>query len=235
MNKVVCLVAILFISCLSGFAQGAKKNYPKWEVFGGYSREIASNDTCALYVAANGAAPAYCAARVSDYIQSDADVYKSRMAMNGVEASVIRNFTSYFGLKGDFSAHFKNELVTAQQAGGTTQFLLEARLYQFMVGPEVKIRDKKLVAPFAYALIGRAHSAVRITGQTFPNDKFGSYDFTRDGVASALGGGLDLRVSDRASLRSSVDYNPMRVDAAFMSGPGQTQTAFRTSIGVLFR
>jgi hypothetical protein len=234
MKKVVCLVAILLVSGLSGVAQSVKKDYPKWEFFGGYSHEIASNDTCAMYVA-NGTAPAYCAAHVSDYIKSDADVYKSRMGMNGVEASVTRNFTSYFGVKADFSAHFKNELVTAQQASGTTQFQLSQRLYQYMLGPELKARNNSLIAPFAYALIGGAQSTIGITGQILPGDKFGSHTFTSEGLASALGGGMDVRISERASFRSTIDYNPTRADVAFMPGLGQTHDAFRTSVGVLFR
>jgi hypothetical protein len=236
MNKLVCLVAILLSSCLSSFAQGARKDYPKFELFVGYSREITSQDTCGIYFA-DGSAPAHCIARNSEFIKSDADFYKPRIAINGIEASVIRNFNSYVGLKLDFSAHFKKELVTAQYAEGTTQFLAEARLYQLMAGPEFKARNKSPVTPFAYGLIGRAHSATKFTGQFAPGLPVLPAEWmTDDGLTSAIGGGLDFRVSGQTSLRSSIDFNPTRVSGAFISGGlGQTQNNIRTSIGILFR
>jgi hypothetical protein len=235
MNKVVCLVVIFLCSCLSGFAQGAKKDYPKFEFFVGYSREITNQGTCGVYFA-DGSGPAYCIARTSEYIKSDADYFKPRIALSGIEASVIRNFNSFVGLKADFSAHFKKEMVTAQYAQGTTQFLAEGQLYQYMAGPEFKVRNKSVVTPFAYGLIGRAHAASRFTGQVIPTAPVLNTGWiTTEGLTSALGGGLDFRVSERASLRSSIDFNPTRASGAFISGRlGQTQNNIRTSIGVLF-
>jgi len=235
MNKVVCLVVILLVSCLSGFAQGAKKDYPKFEFFVGYSREITNQGSCGLY-SADGSGPAKCIARTSKYIKSDADYFKPRIAIDGIEASVIRNFNSYVGLKADFSAHFKKEMVTAQYAQGTAQFVAEGQLYQYMAGPEFKARNKSAVTPFAYGLIGRAHTATRFTGQVIPNAPvFNTGWITSEGLTSAIGAGLDLRVSERTSLRSSIDYNPTRASGAFISGGlGQTQNNIRTSIGILF-
>lgn len=233
MTKAGCLVAILLSSCLIGFAQGAKKSYPKFEFFVGYSREITSNDTCAIRVAIT---TPYCAVRIIDYISSDADYFKHRNGLNGIQASVVRNFNKYFGLKGDFSAHFKKEMVTAQYPQGTVQFRAEGRIFQYMAGPELKIRNRSSFTPFAYGLIGRAHAASKITGQTMPNQPaFPAKWRGNAGLASAIGGGLDVQVSERASLRSSIDYNPTRAGMAFMRGPGQTENNIRTSIGVLFR
>lgn len=235
MNKVVCLVGILLSSCIISFAQGAKKDHPKYEFFVGFSREITSNDTCAIRVA-DGLNPAYCAVRTSEYINSNSDFYQGRIAINGIEASVIRNFNQYVGLKLDFSAHFKKEMVNAHYPQGTVQFLAEGRLYQYMAGPEFKARNKTMLTPFVYGLIGRAHAATRITGQAIPNGPVFPGEWrSSDGLTSALGGGLDFRVSERASLRSSIDFNPTRARMAFMGGPGETQNNIRTSIGVLFR
>lgn len=234
MNKVVCLVAILLSSCLIGFAQRAKKDYPKYEFFVGYSRETTQGQTCGIYLA-DGVSPGRCIVSLNDYVKTDADYFKGT-GINGIEASVIRNFTHYFGLKLDFSAHFKKEMVTAQYPQGNTQFLAEAQLYQYMAGPEFKARSKSMVTPFAYGLIGRAHAATRITGQTLPNAPVLPAEWhSNGGLASALGGGLDFRVSERASLRSAIDYNPTRARMAFMGGRGETQNNVRTSIGVLFR
>jgi opacity protein-like surface antigen len=235
MKKAGCLVAILLGSCLISFAQGAKKDYPKFEFFLGYSRETTSNNDCAVRVA-TGTSPPYCAVRFVDYIVSDADYYKRRPGLHGIEASAIYNFTSYVGLKGDFSAHFKNELVTATYPEGTVQFRAEGRLMQYLAGPELKLRNKSALTPFAYTLIGRAHAASKITGQTAPNTATLPAEWLGDTrLASAVGGGLDIQVSQHASIRSSIDYNPVRSRMAFMGGPGETQNNVRTSIGVLFR
>jgi hypothetical protein len=235
MKRASCLVAILLGSCLISFAQSAKKNYPKFEFFAGYSRETASNDDCAIHVA-TGTSPAFCLVRFVDYITSDADYYKRRTGLNGIEASAIYNFTSYVGLKGDFSAHLKNELVTATYPQGTVQFRAEGRLLQYLAGPEFKLRNKSAVTPFAFTLIGRAHAASKITGQTAPGTAIPPAEWRADtGLAAAVGGGFDVQVSQHASIRSSIDYNPTRTRMAFMGGPGETQNNVRTSIGVLFR
>jgi hypothetical protein len=234
MKKVACLVVILLSSCLISFAQGAKKDYPKFEYFVGYSREIRKERTCGVYLA-DGVSPTRCIVSLNDYVKTDADYFKGT-GINGIEASVTRNFTHYVGLKLDFSAHFKKEMVTAQYPQGISQFLVEAQLYQYMAGPEFKARNKSIVTPFAYGLIGRAHAGTKLAGQLIPNGPiFPPHRNWNHGLASALGGGLDFRVSERASLRSSVDYNPTRARMAFIGGQGATQNNIRTSVGVLFR
>ena len=51
-----------------------------------------------------------------------------------------------------------------------------------------------------------------------------------NGFAMGLGGGLDIRASERVSFRALMDYNPVFVNDS-TSG---TRDFFRLSLGVLF-
>src|SRR5439155_22594265 len=79
---------ILMWSAASALAQQPNKDdYPKVEVFVGYS----------ALGEANSRGIAFGAGRTEGYYSGD-----------GIETSVIRNFSKHFGMKGDFSAHFNN-------------------------------------------------------------------------------------------------------------------------------
>ena len=153
----------------------------------------------------------------------------------GVETSLIRNFNRHVGLKFDFSAHFNDEdgpgnviicnpaCTTATQ---TVQF--RTRVYNFLVGPELKARNRTPFTPFVYALGGLAHTHARFDtpGPTF---NLLLRKSTND-FAMALGGGLDLRATKRISIRGSMDYNPIFID----DSSGGRRNLVRLSLGILF-
>lgn len=221
------LLASLVLGCVHAASAQNPKPYPKFEFFVGYSRESVDNGGC--YRNSDGA----CIATFQSLIKSDSDFFKSRVAMNGLETSATGNFNKYVGLKGDFSAHFKNQTVTTQEPFFTNQFVAKSRLYQLLTGPEIKARNRTAVTPFAYALAGAAHAELKEKPLSTPSNIFGSTG-ADTGFASALGGGVDVRVSERASIRTSFDYNPTRVDRGLFMGGLQRQDNFRTSVGVLF-
>lgn len=153
----------------------------------------------------------------------------------GFETSIIRNFSKHFGIKGDFSAHFNNEsesgpiTACAPTCSTVTQgFQLKAHVYNFLAGPELKARNSTRFTPFAHVLGGVAHTSASFTtaGPTF-NFALKKSD---NSFAMALGGGLDIRASNRVSFRGVVDYNPV-----FVSDPITGRHDFlRLSLGVLF-
>lgn len=144
-----------------------------------------------------------------------------RDPFNGFEVSVVRNVHRYFGIKGDFSAAYKNTDFTAANvvlAPGTTATVTgeSARsLYNFLGG--VQIKDNASTGrfkPFAHALIGVAHNRSTSKNYTctggcstfFAPD----YTFTDTGFGGAFGGGLDIKVNDKIDFRLiQVDYNPV--------------------------
>ena len=213
------LCSALLTVCPAAFASAqtvSKDDYPKVEVFVGYSGLGEANSRGISF-------------------GPNRSVGGNYSAEPGFETSVIRNFSKHFGIKGDFSAHFNNETsrgpITSCTPACTTaaqDFQLKTRVYNFLAGPELKARNSTRFTPFAHVLGGVAHTSATFTtpGPTFnlllknSNNSF----------AMALGGGLDIRATKRVSFRGSMDYNPVFVHDS-SSG---TRDLVRISLGVLF-
>jgi len=209
--------ALLLCSALVASAQKPEPaEYPKVEVFVGYS----------AFGEANSRGISFGADR-----RTSGDYGTN----TGFEASLIRNFSKHFGIKGDFSAHFSDEsgrgpitLCTPTCTTVTQDAQLKTRVYNFLGGPEFKARNSTRFTPFAHVLGGVGHTSATFTtpGPTF-NLLLKKSD---NSFAMALGGGLDIRASKRVSFRAMMDYNPVFVhDSA--SG---TRHFARLSLGVLF-
>ena len=209
--------ALLLCSALVASAQKPNPDeYPKGEVFVGYS----------AFGEANSRGISFGADRriTGDYGTN-----------TGFEASLIRNFSKHFGIKGDFSAHFNDESgsgpITACTPTCTTvtqDAQLKSRVYNFLAGPEFKARNHTRVTPFAHLLGGVAHTSATFTtpGPTFNL----LLKKTDNSFAMALGGGLDIRASKRVSFRAMMDYNPVFVNDSTTG----TRDFVRLSLGVLF-
>lgn len=151
---------------------------------------------------------------------------------NGFDVSAAGNLSRYVGLKLDVSGHYRSETFTF---GGvidcfpgpcdpsltipTTTVETRLSLYNFLGGVQLKDNARAAhVKPFAHALAGAAHA------------RFGAGGFSESetGFAAALGGGLDLRVSERVDVRAvQFDWNPTRLGDS-------TQHNFRVGVGVVF-
>jgi opacity protein-like surface antigen len=209
--------ALFLCSVLLVSAQSTKPDeYPKFEFFVGYS---------ALGEAGSGGISFGPNAVLSANYTSKA----------GFEASIIRNLSKRFGIKGDFSAHFNNESasgpITACTPGCTTvtqAFEVKTRVYNFLAGPEFKARNSTRFTPFAHVLGGVAHTSANFTtpGPTF-NLLLKNSD---NSFAMALGGGFDIRATKRVSFRGSLDYNPVFVNDSVAG----TRDFLRLSLGILF-
>src|SRR6185295_18659581 len=218
MKKLVPLMSVIVLMCSAAvaLAQGTTAEYPKVEVFGGYS---------ALGDASSG--------RISFGPTASTD--SKYGTETGFETSVIGNFSKHFGIKGDFSAHFGNDSGTTPLTSCTpicttvTQdFQFKTRVYNFLGGPEFKARNSTRFTPFAHVLGGVGHTSATFTtpGPTF-NLLLKKSD---NSFAMALGGGLDIRASKRVSFRAMMDYNPVFVNDSTTG----TRDFVRFSFGVLF-
>lgn len=211
--------AILLCSVVFASAQTASKDdYPKVEVFVGYSALGEANSRGISF-------------------GPNSSIDANYTAEPGFETSVIRNFTKYLGIKGDFSAHFNSESargpITSCTPVCTTaiqDFQLKTRVYNFLGGPELKARNSTRFTPFVYALGGVAHTSATFTspGPTLNLVLKNS----NNGFAMALGGGLDIRATKRVSFRGSMDYNPIFNSD---SPTGGTRDMVRFSLGVLIK
>ena len=210
--------ALLLSSALVGLAQNPNPDeYPKFEVFAGYSALGEAGCRGIISFGPNSAVAANYTAKV------------------GFEASLIRNFSKHFGIKGDFSAHFSDEsgrgpitLCTPTCTTVTQDAQLKTRVYNFLAGPEFKASNSTRFTPFVHALGGFAHTSATFTTPGPTNNLFLRRNDTS--FAMALGGGLDIRASKRVSFRALMDYNPVFVNDSTTG----TRDFFRFSFGVLF-
>ncbi|MDQ4123666.1 MAG: outer membrane beta-barrel protein [Acidobacteriota bacterium] len=224
MFKKFSFCALLFALCVSlNFAQTTTTgDYHKVEVFGGYS-----NNQVDVGVGGNNGGGLE-------------EFFSDRESFNGVNIAATGNINRYVGIKGDFSAHFKNFTFRVPAVGTTpaTDVDVDGSLYNFLGGVQVKdnSRGGSRLRPFGHALAGVAHGRTEIDDQFFTS-AFCSQpgiDCRQDviesdtGFAASLGGGLDVKATDRISVRAfQVDYNPTRL-------AGSTQHNFRFGIGVVF-
>ena len=215
-TRLLCGVTVLIYSGAFAFAQNTSKDdYPRFEVFIGYS--ALGENPKPIRLSATGS------------------VSRGYATPDGFEISVIRNFTRYIGLAGDFSAHFKNiserGLVTNCNptcVTATQDFQLKTRVYNFLAGPEFKARNSTRFTPFAHVLVGAGHTSANFTT---PGPAFTlSLKSSDTSFAMALGGGLDIRATKRASVRAQMDYNPVFVRGS----TGGRRDLVRLSLGVLF-
>lgn len=211
-----CFV-VLLCSAAFALAQSTNKDeYPKIEVFAGYS-VLGDNTGNQISFGNNLSVP-------GDYA-----------GITGFETSVTRNLTRYIGLKGDFSAHFNTDngrgpvtLCTPICTTATQDVQLKTRVYNFLAGPEFKARNSTRFTPFVYALAGVAHTSATFTtpGPTLNL----LLKKSNNGFAMALGGGLDIRATKRISIRGTMDYNPIFIN----DSTGGTRDMVRISLGALF-
>jgi opacity protein-like surface antigen len=218
MKKLVPFLGVVVLMCAtaSALAQDTTSNeHPKFEFFAGYSA-LGETGSRVISLGPN--------ASVGGDYQGQ-----------GFETSIIRNFNKHFGIKGDFSFHFNNEsnrgpiaACTPVCTTVTQDFQLKTRVYNFLAGPEFKARNSTRFTPFVHALGGFAHTSATFTTPG-PTHIF-SVKRNDNSFAMGLGGGLDIRASNRVSFRAMMDYNPVFVH----DSTGGRRDFVRFSLGLLF-
>jgi opacity protein-like surface antigen len=175
----------------------------------------------------------------------DGDFFDRRLGLHGLNASVAVFLNPALGIKGDFSFH-RNEDSASIIGGSNT---IENRVFYFMAGPTFKLRNASRVEPFIHALAGGAHTRfdVEMVRTVADGTLRSSFDTSSTDFAAGIGGGLDIRLGERFSLRAiQVDYMPVflrdrSVDVLGGAGAivpltleGQRQDNVRISVGIVF-
>jgi hypothetical protein len=168
------------------------------------------------------------------------DFFRDRENFNGFEASGVYNLGRWFGIKGDFSAHFNSTRFNETFPDPSGPIVVNTKnsnsLYNFLGGIQVKDNSRSGTwKPFAHALVGAAHARSKFTeltcttsiGTTCPTG-FTNDTFSDTGLAAAFGGGLDIRINDKFQIRAiQIDYNPVRMG-------GFTNHNARIGAGIVF-
>ncbi|HEV8159183.1 MAG TPA: outer membrane beta-barrel protein [Pyrinomonadaceae bacterium] len=217
LNKFILFAVIFVFSASIGLAQTTDDKH-EFEVFVGYSNN-----------------------QVDFGSPDDSDLnntFKSRQPFSGFEVSGVKNVSRFVGIKGDFSAQAKEiQFSVPTDPDGTTSETVKitASLYNFLGGVQFKDNRKESgrVRPFAHVLVGAAHARTRVksfTGGLCDAEEVDCTDLKGGdtGFAAALGGGIDVKLNNRFSIRAiQADYNPTRLN-------GTTQHNFRFGVGVVF-
>lgn len=217
LNKFILSAAIFVFSASGGLAQTSDDKHG-FEVFGGYSNnqvDVGSTNN-----------------------SNFRNTFASREHLGGVEASGVKNINRFIGIKGDFSAHVREVQFTVPRTFGGTAIetlKLNASLYNFLGGVQFKDnrKDGSRVRPFGHALVGAAYSRTSVKSYTIgfcdaEGVSCAGLDNDDTGFAAALGGGVDVKLNNRFTVRAiQADYNPTRLNAT-------TQHNFRFSVGVVF-
>jgi hypothetical protein len=205
------LIGTIILACVSLAA--AQSDYKKFEFFGGFSHNRVDTG-------------------IGDEEPALGDIINEREGFNGFEVAATGNLSRYIGIKSDFSGHFKNKNFQIPGLPGSSVDV-DSRLFNFLGGVQIKDNSTEgTFKPFAHALAGVAHArnsvdfndVVCVAIVPSPCSPFTQ---SETGFAAAFGGGLDIRASDRISIRAiQVDYNPTRL---FDS----TQHNFRIGVGIV--
>ncbi|MEP6925418.1 MAG: hypothetical protein ABI954_13205 [Pyrinomonadaceae bacterium] len=204
MKKLFLSLVLTFLYATIGFAQSDE--YYKAEVFGGYSNNqvgVGSSD------------------------QDARAFFGDKLSFNGFNASAVGNVSRYIGLKFDVSGHYKSE--TIDVPGTPISAKTDLSLYNFLGGVQIKNNSKTgRFKPFAHALVGAGRFKANVSGSFCSQSNAACFKASETGFAAAFGGGLDIRVSRRISIRAvQIDYNPVRIG-------GETNNNIRFSVGVIF-
>ena len=215
------LVSLLLALGCASAAMGQNGDYRRFEFFVGYSHNRVD------------------VGPVEDFDPDDdlefSDIFDEREGFNGFNASVVGNFSRYVGAKFDYSFHQKSFEFGPDNTS--------IRLQNFLGGIQIKDNSAEgRFKPFGHALVGVGRTSADLSEF---DDQL--EDFNDAGFAAAIGGGIDVRLSDRVDVRViQVDYNPMRFDFSdfgtvglpgtptFTGNQKRTLHNFRIGIGIVF-
>lgn len=200
----------LFLISMSSFAQ--EVNYPKAEIFGGFSMSSVPGVTS---------------------FSSTGLPTSSRKMFKGWEASADYNLTHHLGIVADFGGQYAS--IPGATVLGLTIPGYTMNTYQFLFGPQLAFR-KPRVTPYVHALFGGIRDGVgsiTVLGVTTPA-------VSSTGLGMGFGGGFDINMSDRLALRvPQFDWTLQHVGSTTVAGvtvPGSWTTGqFRIGIGLVLK
>lgn len=167
-------------------------DFPRIEVFGGYAMlkpnlpgDLIKNDEIGSETAE----------KAGEFILGN---------ILGFGAGMNFNLTRSFGITANFNGFYKSFNADYEDI----HVDLDGRLHTFLFGPTFTKRMDK-VNIFTRALFGWGRVSATVAGHD--DSESVSVDFHKWGFAAAVGGGVDLNVTDRISFRAfEFDYFPYR-------------------------
>jgi hypothetical protein len=184
------IIAMIILAIIITTPAQEKEEYSKWEFYGGYSSLRTEK-----------------ASVVGD--QSTQGVGQNT-EQRGFEFSVTRNLNRYLGLKFDYSRNSRAEQLSLPGLGGVPVDLTTTFNSNLYAGG-VQFKDnaaKSKIKPFAHVLFGGMTSRTETRQLNCPpGQAVCSGTEKGNGFAMVFGGGVDVKINQRISIRPiQVDY-----------------------------
>ena len=215
-----CVFISALLAVLFSLAASAQE-FPKAEVFGGYSY---------LHIDTQGITTASLNTQCAVAFGAGCPVtFQVHPGFNGWNIAPQVNLNRWFGVKAQIAGQYGN--VVSIKFNSTLPIpplsFPNQHIYDFLFGPVISHRGDKYTA-FVHGLFGAQH--VGFTGNVaVPAGGFSFAGPSETDFAFALGGGLDVKVSKHFAVRAGqFDYEFVN------SSGGGHQNDFRFSAGVVF-
>jgi hypothetical protein len=150
------------------------------------------------------------------------DVFHSK---NGWDASIAANVWKHFAIVADISGYYASYVPVTYSfspTASTQDSRIKYRDYSFMFGPRYLQTPGKKWTPFAHVLFGAYRGDRNVSGPIWNDADSGSFS------ALAVGGGLDVALNNRISLRA------VQVDYFHLGNNGPWGRFGRVAFGVVF-
>jgi hypothetical protein len=176
------------------------------------------------------------------------DSHFQRVNQNGWDLSVAANFSRSFSLVADISNHYGTKGGAFNSTTGAfTPIGTGGKGFSFLFGPQVSYRGVPRLTPFARVLFGGMRASKLEMNSTSSGGTDGGFGIVAGPLctalycvvpatsfAMALGGGLDVKATDRIWIRPfQMDY--VRAEITTGYGTIATQNDLRVSAGIVFR
>ncbi|MEW6736568.1 MAG: outer membrane beta-barrel protein [Acidobacteriota bacterium] len=161
------------------------QDVPKVEIFGGYARLFSEDEGNISFTSAD--------------------------SFNGFSVAVTYNFSKSIGLVSEISGLYSRETNVTIDFINKAVFRDSASIntYTFLQGLRYSFRKNLRVTPFAHALIGAYRASFDVRLRDRSDNLFNRllFSFSESSLATALGGGVDININKRFSVRAlQVDY-----------------------------
>ncbi len=189
MKRLLAVATLFLVIAPTAMAQD---DYYRLEFFGGYSALSFDN------LGGDTSSPAV------------NDLLNEKNTLRGFNLGLTYNFNKYFGVKGDYSLHLREDNFSRPAGSGT----IDSTVQNFLGGIQVKNNalDGPRFKPFGHALFGVANQKLDVDSPQL-GTVLGISDFhvNETSFAMAFGGGIDIKLTDRIDIRAvQVDWNIIR-------------------------
>lgn len=219
--------SLIFLLAFSAAARS--QEFPKFEVFGGYSYlhiDTQGDSSSRLNQLCNTVTVGNCPF-----------IFQVHSGFSGWNAAGQFNFTSWLGAVADLSGHY-GTLVTAKTTSASFQrinfvdfSIPKQRNYDFLFGPVFSYR-KPRYKPFAHALLGDEHmsfGSLQLPSNLGTVPQVPSHNY----FVFSLGGGVDVKVSPHFLIRAG-EFDYQRVTSSFAAKDYQNNFRFSAGLVAVF-